>query len=135
MDSFPVLQLKLVAKKSKCNLIFYPFAPIAYHLIWWIVNLIATDSPCLSNRKSQSLYHSSRLVSNGEPVQNANINPDFVIRICKRRWFFFFLIWHHFLAFIHHYTFTCLFNENQHHYEYNLLFSLHLSCPAALLTI
>ena len=24
------------------------------------------------------------------------------------------------MAFIHHYTFTCLFNENQHNYEFNL---------------
>ena len=29
-----------------------------------------------------------------------------------------------------------LFKENQHHYEYNfIIFSLHLSCPAALITI
>ena len=26
------------------------------------------------------------------------------------------------MAFIHHYTFTCLFNENQHHYEYNFYY-------------
>ena len=59
---------------------------------------------------------------------------------CNRRFrycFFFFLIWHHFMAFIHHYTFTCcsmrtsiIMNTTFYFLSISPVQLFHLSCPA-----
>ena len=66
------------------------------------------------------------------PVTNQTTHP--VSRVYKN--IFFLYIWHHFMAFIHHYTFLHVVQWEPASLWINLyIFSLHLSCPAALITI